>query len=67
MFADGIGAWCYTVNGPRWEYCDVPHCQHEQHPNPDPRDREDADESALNRLRLAEFHLNVPLGNINGI
>ena len=20
------GAWCYTTDGPRWEYCDVPDC-----------------------------------------
>jgi integrin beta 3 len=20
------GAWCYTTDGPRWEYCDVPEC-----------------------------------------
>ena len=20
------GPWCYTTDGPRWEYCDVPIC-----------------------------------------
>ena len=28
------GVWCYTVDGPRWEHCDVPLCEAVSTPPP---------------------------------
>lgn len=25
---DEARPWCYTVDGPRWEFCDIPQCEH---------------------------------------
>ena len=24
------GAWCYTLDGPRFEFCDIPACEEEK-------------------------------------